>query len=314
MSDSTSTRGIRLMLCIGLAVSLARGGAPPEIAYIQDGALCLATLAGDPVHVTKPRAPIGDFTVSPDASQVIFIPRDASRDGGPLYLLDVKSNIVRKLSRGIYWTPPPDSSHREVYADPEFSPDGAAVVFAIRDVPRSGDVDMVEASGPLAVMDVRSRRVRLLQATLNVDGQGPAFANTPHWSPDGTQILVSFETGFAIVSADGKTLKDVTPPQLPDNNDWSLGLRWFGNQSIVFGAGRNGVIGRIEVLQLSSASNEEAVHLSWLVPPAIENLQVSGSLVLTGTKTQSQPFDLKTHKLLRQFPPGAKLLRSRSTR
>jgi hypothetical protein len=303
----------RLALLLAVATSLLAAGGSPEVAYTRDGALYLATPTGEVVRTVKTRVPIGGFAVAPDFSQVIFVPANGSSYGGPLYLLELKNQDLRKLSRGPYWPPVPKEADREVYADPEFSPDGASVAFAIRDVPRSRGTDMVEASGPLAAIDPRTGRVRVLQSTLNVDGQGPAFPNEPHWSPDGTRILVSFETEFAIVSADGKKLRVVAPPQLPADYDWSTALSWLGNGCIVFGVGHNGVVGRTEVLHLSSMKSEEGSErfgfaLGSQYP--VESLQASGSLLLVGTKKGTELFDVKTHQLLGRFPPRAKLLRT----
>ena len=161
--------------------------------------LYLADSAGGHIRTVKTKLPICDFSVSPDSAKLVFVPCHSTDYGGPLYLLDINAGVLQKLSVGPYWRVASDAPVREVYADPEFSPDNASVVFTVRKVPINGHADLVEASGPLAIMQLGTRHVHLVQSTLNLDGNGPAFANQPHWSPDGATILVSFETGFAVL-------------------------------------------------------------------------------------------------------------------
>ncbi len=305
---------LRRLACLLLtSVSAAVAGGPPEIAYVQEGALHLVTRDGAVVSVVRAGVSIGTFTIAPDLSRVVFVPLGSSY-GGPLYLLTLNDGRLRKLSRGLYWPPLPKVTDREVYADPEFSPDGNSVVFAIRDIPRSGGTDMVEASGPLAVMDVKTGVVQLLRSTLNVQGQGPAFANGPQWSPDGTRILVSFETGFAVVSADGKDLRVAEPP-LPSQYDWSTALGWLGDSCILFGVGHNGVVERSEILHLSTAKTEGGsprLGFALGAQHGLETVWASGKLLAVGTGAETSLFDVATRQLLKRFPPGAKLLRAQA--
>jgi hypothetical protein len=294
-----------------IVAASALAASSPEVAYTRNDVLYLVTVTGEVVRTVKVSVPIANFAVSPDLSRIIFVPRSHNGYGGSLQVVDTKTDGQRSLSRGPYWPPVPKGARREVYADPTFSPDGSAVAFAIRDVPRSGGTDMVEASGPLAVMDPATGRTRLLQATLNVQGEGPAFANEPHWSPDGAQILVSFETGFAVVSADGKKLNMLSPAQLPANYDWSTALGWLGNRCVLFGIGHSGVVERVEILHLSSMKTEEASQRFGFAlgnRTGIERVQMSGSLLLVGTKTESQLFDIASGQLVSRFPAGAKLV------
>jgi hypothetical protein len=302
---------IRLGVLVAAAVGAIAASTSPDIAYTRDGVLYLATSAGDVVRTVKARLPIGRFTVSPDLTKVVFVPPGHDLWGGPLYLLRLKSNDLRKLSGGPYWPPGPDKGDHEVHDDPEFSPDGVSIVFAVHNVPLSGETDVVEASGPLAVMELRTGKVRLLQSTLKVDGPWPAFTNRPHWSPDGTQILVSFENEFAVVSADGKTLKIAAPQQLPDESNWSTALGWIGNRCISFGVGNDGVVRSVKILHLVSMKPEDAAQRFGFAledQSGIESFAVSRSLLLVGRKTESQLYDIRSHRFLGRFPASARLL------
>lgn len=157
------------LLFVVLAAALARA-TPPQIAYAENGVLHFATSAGTVVRKVKTSVPICDFAVARDFSKVVFVSCHANRYGGELHILDLKTGDVETLTHGPYWTSEASESTddderlREVYANPEFSPDGSRIVFAVRDIPADGgDTDAIEASGPLAIMDLDTRRVRILK-------------------------------------------------------------------------------------------------------------------------------------------------------
>jgi len=171
---------------------------------------------------------------------VVLVADPGNTWGGPLLLLDLRSGRMRRLTPHQYWGKK-EKGQVEVYADPAFSPDGKRVVFAIRDYyPGSDRNNAVDDAGPLATVDLRSGRVRILTSTLNVDGQGVAFSNSPRWSPDGRRILVSFEVGASITSAHGvglQQLTDVMDASLKPVQDDELGstaLDWVGNECVVY--------------------------------------------------------------------------------
>jgi hypothetical protein len=210
----------------------------------------LATASGRVLKTVKTRVPIGEFAVSADASQIVFRPA-GEEYGGPLYLLQIGSAKLERLTKEC-----PESARcfGHVYADPDFSPTADRVVFAVHGAAHG---DAVAASGPLAVIDLKTRRMHILPATMNIDGQGPAFANDPHWSPDGTQILVSFETGAAITDPEGKKLHDIS--ELFSGGAWSNGLGWLGNQCVLYIAGagpRDAQQGPVRALNLATSETQ----------------------------------------------------------
>ena len=273
--------------------------------------LYLADSAGGHIRTVKTKLPICDFSVSPDSAKLVFVPCHSTDYGGPLYLLDINAGVLQKLSVGPYWRVASDAPVREVYADPEFSPDNASVVFTVRKVPINGHADLVEASGPLAIMQLGTRHVHLVQSTLNLDGNGPAFANQPHWSPDGATILVSFETGFAVLPKTGTTIRMLEPDSLPNDADWSTAFGWVGNRCILFGAGHDGAVHDTEVLHLESRKAGPVSSLFGELlggESGINSLHSSGSQLLVGTTNESKLLDTRSRQLLGHFPIGAKLV------
>jgi len=204
----------------------------PIVAFSHKGDLCLLTQSGQLVRTLPTTPPIGTFAMSPDGRSVVFAPLPPNGYGGPLYLLTISTGKVERLTFGTYFGGSPEQGKPEVYGEPDFSPDGQQVVFAIHGQ-ETGDI--VEASGPVAILDMRGRRVHIVESTLTANGAGGvAFANSPRWSPDGKHILVNFEMGAAILDvADGmmKNL-DTVVPEAEGGLSYSLG--WLGSGCVLY--------------------------------------------------------------------------------
>lgn len=158
---------------------------------------------------------------------------------------------------------------------------------------------------------MRRLRVHLLRSTLDLDGNGPAFANQPHWSPDGAKILVSFETDFAVLPKAGTTIRMLEPAPLPNDADWSTAFGWLGNRCVLFGAGHDGVVHAAEILHLESHKSEPVSSFFGKLLGAesvIISFQFSDSQLLVGTATGSHLFDTRSRQLVGHFPAGAKLV------
>jgi hypothetical protein len=157
-------------------------------------------------------------------------------------------------------------------------------------------------------MDLQTRKVRLVEATLDIQGNGPAFANKPNWSPDGTRILLSFETGFGILSTKGGPIRFLDPDHA---GSWSTAFAWVGPGCLAYGFGDDGRIRGVEILHLSplrteSASDRFGVSLCGGSP--ITGFQVSGDRLLIGTAVESRLYNLQSRALLARFPAGSMLL------
>ncbi len=244
--------------------------------------------------------PIREFAVSPDVQRVVFVSfRDSTAYGGHLYLLTVATGKVERLTHGYYLDGLPEPGNPEVYADPDLSPDGRRMVFAIHG---QANGDVVEASGPLAMLDLSTRRVRILKATMNVDVGGVAFANNPHWSPDGNRILVNFENGAAVTEVTGTTLKNLDGMIPEGEGDLRFALGWVGRGCVLYMVGNTwdkARQGPKRVLNLRTRKTEAADRV---IPPQMQGglvvfspgmvVRTDGNqhVVVEGTRNQFKPW------------------------
>jgi hypothetical protein len=102
-------------------------------------------------------------------------------------------------------------------------------LFAIH---ASSGGDAVMASGPFAILNLRSRKVRKLSATVKINGYGAAYGGSSRWSPDGRHIFLNFESGFELTDPSGQALED-TSSWIHDA-DMTFAVDWLGNACIVF--------------------------------------------------------------------------------
>jgi|HubBroStandDraft_1064217.scaffolds.fasta_scaffold38193_3 hypothetical protein len=226
------------LLVFGFVASLAQSPSSnsPAVVYQSRGALFIATSSGRILKALKTLPAIGTFAISRDAQQIAFasLGKTPNSYGGQLYLLVPPKTAATRLTHGPYYNKSAGSS--EVYSNPDFSPDGKQVVFSVHSQ-STGDV--VEAAGPFATIDLKSRKVALLNATLHVPGEawGTAYADSAYWSPDGSHILLNFEDGFALTDPSGKLFENLS--SLTTGDDWTSSVGWLGSQCIVYVGGED---------------------------------------------------------------------------
>ena len=220
------------------AATLAQGTLVASIAFIRNNALTIAARHGEVLDTVLMRPPVSDFAVSPDRRLVVVV-ANSTPHGGDLELIDLR---VRQraplLSAPVYFTNL-KQGEREVYADPRFSPDGEHVVFAVRTYSPTDATDAIGASGPLAVMDISTRQVHIVKSTANIDGHRLCYANTPLWSHDGSKLLFSCESRFAVTPADGSSLRILTAGS--DLKPWTSAIAWIGRRCILYVEAKDGV-------------------------------------------------------------------------
>src|SRR5262249_3141916 len=148
---------------------------------------------------------------SPDGRKIVF----ARSAQGRLYVIDADGRNLRPITQGVYAS---DS-------DPAWSPDGTRIAFVRR--PRGGGVAAVFLIG--------------------ADGHGlcrlTPFTKSvywPAWSPDGSRLTYTNRNGsgfaIAVVRADGRELRALTPEGLDFTPTWSAdGTRIvFGREATLF--------------------------------------------------------------------------------
>lgn len=263
----------RLLLLVTLVLggrAWSQSSALPKdgVAYSLHGALFIKDASGKTVRVIKTTTPIGSFAISPDRKITVFAPPGPEQNGGPLYLLSFSTGRIKRLTHTTVY------DKREVYAYPDFSPDGRWVVFAIHAQPRG---DAVITSGPYGLIDLKTEFMRVLPSTGNIDnGYGPAYGSPPRWSPNGQRIFVNLEGDLGLTSPSGKHLLNIsmsthwiTPPMDV------FAVDWLGNSCVTFIGGKPWKKAQEQsawVLNLRTHRTERLDKLLGVAPVRVTNL------------------------------------------
>jgi len=263
----------------------ARGGTAverPAVAYTLDGVLYLASESGQVVRKIESELPIGDFAISPDLKTVVFSPPHPGEVGGPLFILDVAGGSIEPVMPDPYFNDASVADLAQFYSDPEFSRDGAQVVFATHAYGEGSDV---QTSGPLAVLDVPSRTVGILRSTVGADGFPLGHMGAAHWSPDGRRILGNIEGHMFVTDAQGQALAEVFVPEgeLSQSAD-SYGvyaIGWLGAGCVLYQAGEDSARDPARVLRMSARATLPAAAMLRLPEDSLRGVRgVAGRLRL----------------------------------
>jgi hypothetical protein len=206
----------------------------PVVAFSHGTTLTLASASGQIVQEIKLKHPVYDFTLSKDRKLLITVAPDTEH-GGNLTLINLQTHTQTRLTNGHVFSKAKDlnKGETEVYGDLQFSPDGKDLVFGVHGNQPGDGNDAWENSGPFAVINLKSRRIRILKSTENIDGNGPCSEEHPMWSPDGKWILFNCEDGAFITESQGKTLRNLKLE--PEEGDWGSGaVSWVGNNCILY--------------------------------------------------------------------------------
>ncbi|MGA9068673.1 MAG: hypothetical protein WB424_00375 [Terracidiphilus sp.] len=222
-----------ILFLASLAIpTIAQNSNEPVVAFMDGTVLILAASSGKVTQSIDLKKPVYNFALSSDRKLLVTVSADTAT-GGNLYLHNLQTHTQTKLTNGhLYFKAKElDKNETEVYDDPQFSPDGRSLAFAIHtDNPGDGN-DAENDAGPIAVMDLQTRKVHVLKSTENIDKQGLCFANTPMWSPDGKWILFNCENGAFISNVRGTTLRELRFGAAQEN--MSYAISWLGNGCIL---------------------------------------------------------------------------------
>jgi hypothetical protein len=249
--------GFVFLVCVSAGLlsesAFTQGTLDASLAFVRNNSLTIAAKHGEVLDTVLLRPAVSNFAISPNRKLVIVVSRSTSH-GGDLELIDLR---IRKrapyLSTPLHFTGL-DPGEREVYGDPQFSPDGKHLVFSVHKFAQSGANNATDAAGPLAVMEVASRQVHIVKSTTSLAGKGPCYTNTPLWSPDGSHILFSCESGFAITPTDGSSLRTLSPGT--DQRPWTAAIGWLGRRCVLYVQAKDGARHDAEVRFLSLVTNQ----------------------------------------------------------
>jgi len=223
-------------LCLAASLTIAanaQSSDEPVVAFATGTTLALASATGRVTQRFDLGHPVYNFALSSDRKLLVTVAPDTAT-GGNLSLLDLQTHTQTRLTSGhLYFKASElNKEEKEVYDDPQFSPNRRSLAFAIHtDNPGDGN-DAINDSGPIAVMDLQSRKVRVLKATENIDGQGLCFANSPMWSPDGKWILFNCEDGAFVTDTQGDSLRDLKLGT--DQDAETSAVSWVGNSCVLY--------------------------------------------------------------------------------
>lgn len=265
------------------------------VAYIKNGSLTITAKHGEVLDTIFMKAPaVSDFAISRDRRSIVVI-SNGTTSGGDLEIIDLRKKVRTKLeSHPIYFTHL-EGEDREVYADPHISPDGKHAVFAVHKLSQGDGNDAIDAGGPLAILNITTGAMHVIPSTTNVDGKGPCLANTPMWSPDGSQIVFNCEKGSAITVPDGSKLRMLATGTA--QKPWSAVIGWVGNHCVLYvqaaGADSHDTY-EVRLLNLGSSETQDATGLVTQQRAKIAGLsEVSsdGAISRTSEVTIHTPFN-----------------------
>jgi Tol biopolymer transport system component len=222
--------------CLAASLTIAanaQSSDEPVVAFATGTTLALASATGRVTQRIDLAHPVYNFALSSDRKLLVTVAPDTAT-GGNLSFLDLQTHTQTRLTSGhLYFKASEmDKGETEVYNDPQFSPDRRSLAFAIHtDNPGDGN-DAINDSGPIAVMDLRSHKVRVLKATENIDGEGLCFANSPMWSPDGRWILFNCENGAFVTDTRGISLRDLKLGT--DQDAETSAVSWVGDGCVLY--------------------------------------------------------------------------------
>jgi len=201
------------------------------IAYSSGNSVVLTASNGKPIKTFKLPIPVGEFSIAPDQKSIALIPTHAkNKYGAKMYLFSVTTGKLTTIP-----LQPVDkgAGAGEVYSEPRFSPDGKKLLFVTH---AQADGDIIEGSGPLAILDLKTLQAKPLQPKTQIDGSAD-FLSRPMWDLKGRQILVNIEDTLAVIDVQANSIRRLDHEVLDNFLDWSTGIGWIGTNCILYEMG-----------------------------------------------------------------------------
>jgi len=212
-----------------IVIATVRGQAPgpgPLVAFSSGGSVVLVSKTGEAVSTIKLPIKVGEFSFSPDLKKLVVVSTHPTHEsGGKMYLYSLESKRLQRIpAKNVL----PKSATLEVYSEPQFSPDGARLLFNVHP---QADGGLYETSGPIAELDLTSFRARALEFTGGLVTDGMLL------SPNGREFLL-WDEG-KVIDTSGITLFDFHEFQLEEPFKWALDEAWVGNSCVLYEAGKS---------------------------------------------------------------------------
>ena len=137
----------------------------PDLAVYTGQAFQLINIESKSTRIIPCSVPVSSFSIAPNGKFLMFVSKEGRSGMGQIYRLDFETSQIQKLTTAaFYFTanrfPQSESPERELYSDVEVSPDSQSAAFAVHSVADNDSDDLVGLSGPLAVMELLSGKIR----------------------------------------------------------------------------------------------------------------------------------------------------------
>jgi len=268
---------------------------------------------GEIVNSIKLPSEILSYSVSPNGKLIALVVKIKWKDhykknwGGHLYLMDVEKRTYKRVLLGPYIKSDPEEDkqapiYHEVYDDPAFSPDGQKVIFSIRFDCRCDGNDAVMSAGPLAILDLKTGRVRVLQL-LGKDVNDD-FLNSPDWSPDGRETVVEGMEGPYVIQMSTLKMKYIGIEDNGDSEETTKFSTWVGNNCILEKKfnykirSSDGVV--LGAISLRNLKTNKVQRNPQFIPGDmihVANLQATSQYVLVTREKETELYEVTSHKL-----------------
>ena len=314
-------KGLALLLLL-LLPSCGKHEDAPDLAVYTGQGFQLINIESKNTRFIPCSVPVGSFSIAPDGHFLVFASKDSRAGMGEIYRLNFENQRIQKLtSEAFYFTTQrfptnqtefPRLAKRELYSDVEVSPDSQSVAFAVHSVADNDSDDLIGLSGPLAVMDLPSGKVRIFSSTERVNGQGPAYANTPRWSKDGRSLSMAFEISGAITSVKGDTLRLLDSQLSKPFDEGTVSPKaWLSDSEVLFVWNPKQISGIGKLFRLGLATGQVSRAASFLPIPEtatedVVGVDINSRYILIQHGERSELFR-RTGELLQTWHTGARL-------
>jgi hypothetical protein len=217
--------GALVFLFVVATASCQTRGPVPLAAYSSGDSVFLVSKVGEVISTIKLPVKVGEFSFSPDLKKLVVVTLHPDGAGGKMYLYSLASKQLQRIPVQAVVT---ESAKSEVYSEPQFSDDGTKLFFNTHP---QVEGDLAETSGPIAELDLKSLRARVLESTTGLITDGFLL------SPSGRELLLWDEE--KVIDTNGTTLFDLHAYPLDESFKWVLDVAWIGNSCVLYQAGKS---------------------------------------------------------------------------
>lgn len=231
-------KALKIAVCLAAISTFGQTDAVEEsnvrLVYAQDYVFYLADAHAHVLREVEVNVPIGAFSVSPDASTIVFS-SGTSRNGGDLRLLSVSTGHITLLRRSVSNAKPNSRAATKEWVEefdaPAFSPSGESIAFATNYENTRGRPDPSHIGGPLTIMELARHNTHGVLASASSHNEAEEDIRNISWSPNGHQLLLNVNGIATITDVENGELRAVN--FAPNSQTKSSAFGWYGESCVV---------------------------------------------------------------------------------